>query len=201
MSRDVQARVFEPFFTTKDTGKGTGLGLATVHGIVQQSGGSVWLYSEPGLGTTFKIYLPETREGVEVVARPGARAPARGSGTVLLVEDEPAVRALARGILTRAGYEVLEAGDGVDALAASARFAGAIPLVVTDVVMPRMSGRELVERLVAARPDIKVLYMSGYTDDTIVHHGVLERDAAFVQKPLTPEALTAKVREVLGSRG
>jgi two-component system, cell cycle sensor histidine kinase and response regulator CckA len=198
MTREVQARVFEPFFTTKEQGRGTGLGLSTVYGIVKQSGGSIYVYSEPGVGTTFKIYLPQTSDSAEVPVASTARVAPRGTETILLVEDEPQVRNLARGILTRAGYQVLEATDGEDALMLSGRFAGTIHLVVTDVVMPKMSGRELVEQLVRLRPETKVLFMSGYTDDTIVHHGVLEREVAFLQKPLTPQSLTIKVREVLG---
>ena len=198
MTKEVQQRVFEPFFTTKEQGKGTGLGLSTVFGIIQQSGGTVWLYSELGVGTTFKIYLPETRETTEAVAPGPLRVAARGSGTILLVEDDPQVRALVRGILTRSGYQVLEATDGEDALMLSSRYSAEIHLVVTDVVMPKMSGRELVEKLAVLRPATKVLFMSGYTDDTVVHHGV-DQGMAFLQKPVTPDALASKVRELLGS--
>jgi hypothetical protein len=199
MSREIQDRVFEPFFTTKDQGKGTGLGLSTVYGIVQQSGGTVWLYSEPGIGTAFKIYFPESTDTLDESARAAPARTPRGAETILLVEDEPALRSLARGILQKAGYYVVDACDGEDALVQSGRIAGPIQLVVTDVVMPRLSGRELVERLAKLRPDTKVLFMSGYTDDTIVHHGVLDHEVAFVQKPITPHALTTKVREVLDS--
>ncbi|MBV8761281.1 MAG: response regulator [Deltaproteobacteria bacterium] len=200
MSKEVQSQIFEPFFTTKEKGKGTGLGLSTVFGIVRQSGGTIWVYSEVGTGTTFKIYLPLTHEAR---AQPEVAMPAkrfRGSETILLVEDEPQVRAVARGILTRAGYTVLEAENGPTALALCEQAKQAIELVLTDVVMPGMSGRELVERLLKIRPDAKILFMSGYTDDTVVHHGVLDQGIAYLQKPLTPDALTRKVREVLDGK-
>ena len=201
MSKDVQAQIFEPFFTTKEKGKGTGLGLSTVFGIVRQSGGTIWVYSEPGHGTTFKIYLPITHE---VESQPGvATQPKRprGSETILLVEDEPQVRAIAKGILTRAGYTVLEAEHGAAALELCERVKQPIQLVVTDIVMPVMSGRELVEKLVKVRPEAKVLFMSGYTDDTVVHHGVLDQGIAYLQKPIMPDTLTKKVREVLDANG
>jgi CheY-like chemotaxis protein len=199
MSKEVQAQIFEPFFTTKEKGKGTGLGLSTVFGIVQQSGGTVWVYSEVGAGTTFKIYLPVAAQLATEAAAPAPVHRPRGSETILLVEDEPQVRAIARGILTRAGYKVLEAEDGAAALRICDTTTERIHLVVTDVVMPGMSGRELAEHLVKRRPDAKVLFMSGYTDDTVVHHGVLDRGIAFLQKPIMPEALSKKVREVLDS--
>ncbi len=198
MDEGTKAHLFEPFFTTKETGKGTGLGLATVYGIVKQSGGYIWVYSEPGHGTTFKIYLPRV-EGVPLPTAPKPAAPEslRGSETVLLAEDEPAVRSLTRRVLESYGYTVLTTEDGYEALRAAQEHQGPIPLLVTDVVMPKMSGRELAQRLLSERPEMKALYLSGYTDDAIVHHGVLEPGLAFLQKPFTPQTLARKVREVL----
>ena len=192
------ARIFEPFFTTKEVGKGTGLGLATVFGIAQQSGGSVWVYSEPGQGTTFKVYLPQVDAPVEMVPAFEARRAQGGSETILLVEDDDHVRLVAQEILLKNGYEVIAARDAADALLRSAKHADRIHLLLSDVVMPQMSGPELARRLTSTRPDMKVLCMSGYTDDSIVRHGVLEAHLAYIQKPITPDSLATRVREVLG---
>jgi two-component system cell cycle sensor histidine kinase/response regulator CckA len=197
MTPEVRDRVFEPFFTTKEKGKGTGLGLSTVYGIVKQSGGNIWTYSELGKGTTFKIYLPmveETLEEVEQMVMKGE--PSRGSETVLLVEDDEEVRKLAVRILEKRGYRVLKASKGEEALSLC-KEQQLIHLMVTDVVMPGMGGRELTNRLKNSHPEMKVLYMSGYTDNAIVHHGVLDKGMNFIQKPFTVDSLTRKVREVL----
>jgi two-component system cell cycle sensor histidine kinase/response regulator CckA len=200
MTPETRARIFEPFFTTKEKGKGTGLGLSTVYGIIKQSGGYVWVYSEPGRGTTFKIYLPR------VDAAPDAMLPARepatvtGTETILLAEDDEVLRPLARGLLEKLGYQVLDAADAAAALEAARRYREPIHLLLTDVVMPGVSGRELARELEKSRPDTRVLYVSGYTDDAIVHHGMLEPGLNFLQKPFTPASLARKVREVLDTK-
>jgi PAS domain S-box-containing protein len=201
MDRATRARVFEPFFTTKAPGKGTGLGLSTVFGIVQQSGGGIWVYSEPGQGTTFKVYLPRVDAELES-ARPSVAAAAlRGSETVLLVEDEDQVRAVARRILERNGYQVLAPAGAEEALRLADEYPSQIDLLLTDVVMPRLSGAELSARLLQKRPGLRVLYVSGYTDGGIGAHGMLEEGAAFLQKPFTTESLARKVRSVLDGTG
>src|SRR5438093_2822167 len=198
MDEETQAHAFEPFFTTKPPGQGTGLGLAMVYGTVKQSGGFIWVYSVPGRGATFKIYLPRVDAPVESAAPPApVERPPRGSETVMLPHDEPAGRAIARQALERQGYTVLAAPSGADALALAAQHGATIHLLLTDVVMPGMSGRDLADRLTAQRPGIRVLYISGYTDNAIVRHGMLEPGLAYLQKPFRPDALVRKVREVL----
>ena len=198
MTKETQSRIFEPFFTTKEKGKGTGLGLSTVYGIVKQSGGYVFTQSELGQGTSFRIYLPRVEEAAEPLDRTENEATAlEGSETVLLVEDEESVRQLVRETLEARGYRVLEAKDGETAQGIAANHSGAIDLLITDVVMPGMSGRELAKQLAESHPDTGVLYLSGYTEDTIVHEGVLESGTAFLQKPFTLQNLSRKVREVL----
>jgi CheY-like chemotaxis protein len=198
MDEATRARAFEPFFTTKGPGKGTGLGLATVYGIVRQAGGHVEVYSELGRGSTFKLYLPRAG-AMSLSGMPREGPPGRPSGTevVLLVEDEDAVRALARHVLQAQGYTVLEARHGAEAVRCCEQHAGPIHLLMTDVVLPGPGGRELAERVTTLRPGVKVLYVSGYTDDAVVRHGVLEAEMAFLQKPFTVDALARKVREVL----
>ncbi|HWS15862.1 MAG TPA: PAS domain S-box protein [Candidatus Methylomirabilis sp.] len=200
MSDEAQAHLFEPFFTTKERGKGTGLGLATVYGIVQQSGGHIRVTSTAGSGTTFLIYLPRIafrEDDVPGTDRPFLPHPSPGTETVLLAEDEEVVRRLTREILTENGYRVLDAGNGREALLISEAHRGEIHLLLTDVVMPKLGGRELAERIRPLRPGLRILYMSGYTDDAILRHGVLEAEVPFLQKPFTPEGLARKVREVL----
>ncbi|MDZ4859286.1 MAG: PAS domain S-box protein [Candidatus Hydrogenedentes bacterium] len=197
MPEEIRRHIFEPFFTTKEDGKGTGLGLATCYGIVKQVGGHIWVYSEPGNGTTFKIYLPRVSGEAANITRAPARPAAGGNETILLVEDEPMVRAITCQTLIERGYTVLEASDGQSALGLAANYHGAIDLLLTDVVMPKISGRELAEQLRMKHRDLKVLYMSGYTEDAIVHHGVLEQGISFLPKPFAPEALARKVRFVL----
>jgi PAS domain S-box-containing protein len=198
MTREVRQQVFEPFFTTKEKGKGTGLGLSTVYGIVKQSGGNIWVYSEPGKGTTFKIYLPRVDEPLEEIKeRVVKEGLPHGSETILVVEDEKEVRKLAVQILQRQGYTVLDAPDGDGALVICGERKDPIHLILTDVVMPGMSGRQLADRLGSFHPEMKVLYMSGYTDNAITHHGVLEKGMDYIQKPFTVDGLARKVREVL----
>jgi CheY-like chemotaxis protein len=197
MDDATRARIFEPFFTTKELGQGTGLGLATVYGIVKQSDGYIWVTSQAGRGSTFETYLPRVTEKPKRLERIAASGPVRGTETVLLVEDEEAVRALAARVLTSHGYTVLAAGRGDEALALAGSHAGAIHLVVADVVMPGMSGRDVLDRLRARRSDVRVLFVSGYTDEDVVRHGVLEEGAAFLAKPFTPDSLLRKVRDTL----
>lgn len=201
MTKEVQEQIFEPFFTTKPHGKGTGLGLSTVYGIVKQSGDHIWVYSEPGRGTTFKVYFPQVLE--EAVARPAEERverpePAGGGETLLLVEDEAAVRQLVFRVLTGRGYTVLAADSGDEALRLLESRAEPIVLLLTDVVLPGMSGRDLADRLRGRLPGLKVLYMSGYTQNAIVHDGRLDAGVGFLEKPFTPEDLVRRVREVLG---
>ena len=198
MDSQTQSRIFEPFFTTKGPGKGTGLGLATVYGVVKQSGGFIWVYSEVGHGTTFKIYLPKVMAAVDAPVTEKAPALAlSGSETILFVEDEQNVRELVRDYLRHSGYNVIEACDGTEALEIAASYQGPIHLLITDVVMPRLSGREVAAQMAAQRPTMKVLYVSGYTDDTVFRHGVLEGGMEFLQKPFNMTSLAKKIREVL----
>jgi PAS domain S-box-containing protein len=199
MDEATRRRVFEPFFTTKGPGKGTGLGLSTVYGIVKQSGGSVWVYSELGQGTTFKIYLPRVDAVAQKVQLTPTATSVRGTETVLIVEDEAKVRHLAERILRAAGYTVLTARNGVEALLLVERHDGPVHLMLTDVVMPGMTGRSLATQLKDTRPRTKVLFMSGYTDDAILHHGLLDNATHFVSKPYAASELTRKVREALDS--
>jgi two-component system, cell cycle sensor histidine kinase and response regulator CckA len=198
MDEATKARIFEPFFTTKGPGKGTGLGLAVVHGVVKQSGGHIEVYSELGQGTAFKVYFPQVKEALSSgESLSGIRTMPTGNETLLLVEDEDAVRALARHVLRSCGYTLLEAIDGGEAIRVAQNHDGPIHLVVSDVVMPHLGGRQLVERLEGVRPGLKMLFLSGYPDDAVVRHGILEADVAFLQKPFTPTALAQKVRAVL----
>jgi signal transduction histidine kinase/ActR/RegA family two-component response regulator len=202
MDKATQARIFEPFFTTKGQGKGTGLGLATVFGIVKQSGGHIWVYSEPGHGSTFRILLPVVEAGARTAPAPAARAAApSGTETVLVVEDDAAVRAISVYALEASGYAVLQAGAGRDALRVVAEHDGPLHLLISDVIMPDMGGRMVADAVRARRPGTRVLFLSGYTDDAVVRHGVLHEEVAFLQKPFTLDALARKVREVLDGGG
>jgi two-component system cell cycle sensor histidine kinase/response regulator CckA len=197
MDQETQRRIFEPFFTTKEKGKGTGLGLSTVFGIVQQCNGSIWVYSEPNHGTTFKIYLPRVDAEPEATSPSAEPAKRGGTETILLVEDEEQIRSVARLILVNLGYHVIEARNPTEALLQSASHAGAIDLLLTDIVMPQMNGLELAKRLVQDRPATKIVYMSGYTDDALGRHGAIDLGIAYLQKPITPDKLARKVRTVL----
>lgn len=198
MSQEIKTHIFEPFFTTKEVGKGTGLGLATVFGIVKQSGGDIWVYSEIGVGTTFKIYLPCVEAPPQPQVHPEMRPEMpRGCETILLVEDDAGVRELIRQVLPKLGYTLLEAVNGQDALWAITHYPDSIHLVLTDVVMPGLSGKALAEELSRSWPELKTLFMSGYTDEAIAHHGVLNPGVAFLQKPFTPMGLARKIRSVL----
>jgi CheY-like chemotaxis protein len=198
MDERVQAHLFEPFFTTKGTGTGTGLGLATVYGIVKQSGGYITVHSVPGGGTTFNVYLPPVRAGEEgAQLQEAERVVARGVETVLVVEDEVAVRAIVKRLLRRQGYVVLEAENGEAALALSASYKATIHLVISDAVMPGMSGADVVTRLRMQRPELRVLIMSGYTDDEIVRRGIVSSAMPYIHKPFAPNDLSRAVREAL----
>ena len=202
MDAETQAHCFEPFFTTKELGKGTGLGLATVYGVIKQSGGWIWVYSEPGRGTTFKTYLPQVEEVVGSTERSNAvSAPLHGSETILLVEDQEGIRELATEFLKGRGYTVLEAQDGSEALQVAEQHVGEIDLLIPDVVMPRMGGPELVDRLAASRPRMKVTYMSGYAQYAGDSHKLAKRDEVSLQKPFALDTLARKVREVLDADG
>jgi CheY-like chemotaxis protein len=200
MDEATRARIFEPFFTTKEAGKGTGLGLATVYGIVKQSNGFIWVYSEPGVGTTFKIYLPLVHGAPELrTVTAEAAGPPHGTEVILLAEDEASVRRAIRRSLDRLGYTVIDAPSASVALALARDMDTHIDLLLTDVVMPDMSGRELARAFSELRPAVGVLYMSGYADDAVLRHGVLTSTVWYIQKPFTTDALARKLREVLAS--
>jgi two-component system cell cycle sensor histidine kinase/response regulator CckA len=198
MDSATRQNIFEPFFTTKPRGKGTGLGLATVYGMVKQSGGDIWVYSEPGQGTTFKLYFPRVAEPVSPgsIQEPSHQGRSQGE-TVILVEDEAQVRDLTARMIKRLGYTVLTAANGEEALALSQTHPGKISLLVTDVVMPFKSGKQVADALLATRPDLRVLYLSGYTENTVVNYGVLDSSVDFLAKPFSREALARKIRDIL----
>ncbi len=198
MDAETRRRIFEPFFTTKEKGKGTGLGLATVYGIIKQAGGDIWVYSEIGRGTTFKLYFPRVSQPVPEAGAAELAPDGSANETILVVEDEKAVRDLTVRMLERLGYRLLTAAGGAEAIEVSRSFAGAIHLLLTDVVMPNMSGRQLADALALTRPDMKVLYLSGYTENTVLHHGVLDADVEFLPKPFSREVLGRKLRDILG---
>jgi len=201
MSEEVRQRIFEPFFTTKEEGRGTGLGLATVFGVVKQAGGVIDVYSETGMGTTFRIYLPRVEEPAESPARPACRAELpRGNEVVLLVEDEASVREFSAAMLKRLGYRVLAAANGGEAILLAEKRSEPIDLLLTDVVMPGMNGRELAERLQQSHPEAQVLFTSGYTEDVIVRRGVMDEVMHYIGKPYTMQALAEKVRRVLDAK-
>jgi two-component system cell cycle sensor histidine kinase/response regulator CckA len=196
MSRETQNRIFEPFFTTKEKGQGTGLGLSTVYGIVKQSGGAIWVYSEEGRGTTFKIYMPRVNGLVESSA-PASVGNGRGKETILLVEDEASVRAVASRVLRRSGYRVIEASNGVEALRQCEDRGTDVDLIITDIVMPEMGGFELANRVRRARPGARILFTSGYTEDAVLRRSFVEPGEAFLEKPFTPADLAQRARQLL----
>jgi len=200
MDSGTMSHIYEPFFTTKEKGKGTGLGLSTVYGIVKQSGGNIWVYSEVGRGSTFKVYLPRIQAAATLAPAASAPESIRGTETILLVEDEVAVRSLVRDTLRSYGYHVLEAQGADHAVSILEEYAEPIHLLLTDVIMPQVSGRELARRLLPVHPEAEILFMSGYTDNAIVRHGVLDANTFFLQKPFMPKTLVTKVREVLDAK-
>jgi len=196
MSMEVKEKIFEPFFTTKVTGIGTGLGLAMIYGIIRQHNGYIYVYSEPGKGTTFKIYLPAVQK--DLLEKNNGKAPLfQGSETILVVDDDSFIRKLVMDMLGPLGYRVLEAENAEAALKVRDDFEGTIDVLLTDIIMPKISGKELAEAFLSKRPETKVLYMSGYTDDSIAYHGILKKETAFIQKPLTLYKLATKLREEL----
>jgi CheY-like chemotaxis protein len=200
MDVDTKEHIFEPFFTTKSPGKGTGLGLSTVYGIIKQSGGHIWLYSEKEQGTTFKVFLPRADDVSESRdSGPLGHSVPKGDETILLVEDEVQVRNILTDMLKSQGYKLLVASNGPEALDIASTRNGKIHLMITDVVMPQMSGRELSELMARIRPEMRILYMSGYTDDAIVHHRLLDEGLNFIQKPFDTASVARKVRLVLDS--
>jgi CheY-like chemotaxis protein len=201
MDRATQARIFEPFFTTKESGKGTGLGLAMVYGIVKQSGGYVWVYSEPGQGTTFKIYLPRSDDAVQPIQRDALRrSELHGTEKILLVEDEAPVRETSARLLRRAGYTVIETANGTDALTAFEQNPSSVHVIVTDMVMPAMGGRDLARKIRAVDTGMPIIFVSGYTDDDELRKSGLDDRSFFIEKPFVPEALLAKLREAVATR-